>query len=127
MSLRILKIRLWERDNRCHWCRKPTVLTDIKGGQLPPNSATIDHLISRLNPARWVKKKKGQKNERRRVLACYSCNQKRSFQETLCLSRAEIIKRSRGYSLSPKGKPKIIKPLPSLKDVLDKLDISDKV
>jgi hypothetical protein len=94
------------------------VLTNIrnieKGKTLPPNSATIEHLISRFEPSRWKKKKKGM---RRKVLACYACNQGRSILETLCLSRKEILQRSKGYSLNPSGKPRIIHPLDSIKEV----------
>lgn len=124
MSLRTLKLKLFEDNPHCFHCGKPTILTNITSGKLPPNAATIDHIISRYNPNRWVKKKQGQ---RRKVLACFKCNQERSMQETLCLSRAEILKRSQGFSLSPKGNPVIIKPLPTAKEVFAKLGISDKL
>ena len=81
--------------------------------------ATIDHVVSRLNVHRWVQKRGGQK---RKVLACYECNHKRSVQETLSLSRSEVVKRSRGFSLNPRGKPKIIKPLPTMKQAISKLN-----
>jgi hypothetical protein len=81
--------------------------------------ATIDHIVSRYHVHRWVKKKKGQ---RRKVLACYECNHSRSVKETLCLSRAEVLKRSQGFSLSPRGKPKIIKPLSTAREALKKLN-----
>ena len=118
MSNRTLKLKLYEQDPLCYYCGCRMILTNIKnipkGQTLPPNSATIEHLVSRLNPHRWVKKKN---KHRRKVLACHQCNQNRSIQETLCLSRAEILRRSRGFSLSPRGKPKIIKSLPTLKEV----------
>jgi hypothetical protein len=94
------------------------ILTNIKtipkGQTLPHNAATIEHLVSRYTPNRWKKKKKG---EQRKVLACYKCNHERSRQETLCLSREEVLKRSKGFSLSPRGNPKIIKTLQTLKEV----------
>jgi len=94
------------------------ILTDIKklstGQSLPPNAATVEHLVSRLHHSRWKKKKSGAK---RKVLACYRCNHNRSIQETLCLSRKEILQRSRGFSLNPRGRPKIIKPLDSIREV----------
>jgi len=121
MSLRQLKLKLYKENPYCYHCGCKTLLTNISSGKLPKNAATIDHLISRMNPGRWIKKKKGQ---RRKVLACFKCNHNRSVQETLCLSRAEVLKRSHGYSLSPKGKPKIIKPLETEKDVLEKLGIN---
>lgn len=120
MSLRDLKLRLFNEDPRCYHCKKKTVLTNISHGTLPANAATIDHLISRLNPRRWVKKRKSQ---RRKVLSCNACNQNRSKKENLYLSRAEMIKRSNGYSLSPKGKPKIIKPVATTKELVIKLGI----
>jgi hypothetical protein len=90
------------------------VLTERNVKGLPPNAATIEHLISRYNPSRWKRKRP---EERRRVLACYKCNQERAALETLCLSREEILKRSQGWSLSPRGNPKIVKPLENLVEV----------
>ena len=118
MSNRTLKLELWQKDNRCHWCKKSTILTD---NNINPNPrlATIDHIVSRYCVHRWVRKKPGQ---RRRVLACYECNQRRNNQETLCLSRAEVLKRSQGFSLSPRGKPKIIRPLPTAREAAKKLN-----
>ena len=117
---RKLKIELHQKDPHCHWCKRLTILTDESDHHkgLPLNAATIDHLVSRLNVHRWVKKKAGQ---RRKVLACYECNQRRNIQETLCLSRSEILKRSQGFSLSPRGNPKIIHPLPTVREVLKQL------
>jgi len=121
MSNRSLKLELWQADPRCHWCHRVTVLTDIKRieGRADPLMATIDHVVSRIYPHRWVKKRKGQ---RRKVLSCYECNHKRSVQETLSLSRSEVVKRSKGFSLNPRGKPKIIKPLPTARETLAILD-----
>jgi len=94
------------------------ILTDIKniksGQSLPPNAATVEHIVSRYCLHRWVHKKPGQV---RKVLACYQCNHGRSIQETLCLSRKEVLERSKGFSLSPRGKPKIIKPLDTVREV----------
>ncbi len=124
MSNRILKLKLFKENNLCHWCKKPMVLTNQSKGRLPENACTIDHVISRYSIYRWLKKKR---NVKRRVLACFKCNHERSVQETRCLSREEILKRSNGYSLSPHGNPKIIKPLPTIKAVLDKLNIVDNI
>jgi hypothetical protein len=116
MSNHKLKVELFKQDPRCHWCKRVTKLICEKSlkGEADPLMATIDHVISRYHPHRWVKRKTGQK---RKVLACYQCNHSRSTQETLCLSRAEILQRSKGFSLSPRGKPKIIKPLPTIREV----------
>ena len=121
MSNRTLKLELWQADPRCHWCKRITILTDIPRieGIANPLMATIDHVVSRIYPHRWVKKKKGQQ---RKVLACYECNHKRSVKETLSLSRAEVVRRSQGFSLSPRGKPKIIKPVKNEREALKKLN-----
>ena len=125
MSNHRLKVELWQKDNRCHWCKRPTKLICEKviKGRADPLMATIDHIVSRYSHYRWVKKKANQK---RKVLACYECNHKRSVKETLSLSRAEILCRSKGFSLSPKGKPITIKPLPTAKAVLARLDQAKK-
>lgn len=115
---RQLKLALFAKDPHCFHCGCMTVIPDVNCKKLPPNTATIDHLISRINPGRWLKKKKGQI---RRVLSCLKCNHKRSNQEILCLSRTEILERSRGFSLSPRGNPTFDKTLPTIKEVLDKL------
>lgn len=124
MSNRSLKLKLFKESDRCYYCNCQMILTNvsnIKSGQsLPDNAATIEHLISRLEPSRFVKKKKGT---RRKVLACYKCNHSKSVLETLCLSRAEILKRSRGYSLNPRGRPKIIKPLNTVQEVKKVLNV----
>lgn len=126
MSNRTLKLELYRQDPRCHWCKRVTKLTCEKfiRGHADPLMATIDHVVSRYHPHRWVKKKK---HHRRKVLACYECNHNRSVQETLCLSRAEVLERSKGFSLSPRGKPKIIKPLETVGAVLAKLNSSGSV
>lgn len=119
MSNRSLKLQLYEEDPRCYWCRRETKLTNIPNikGQPDPLMATIDHVISRLNPQRWVVRKEG---EMRKVLACYECNHKRSEQEVNALPKEEIFRRSQGFTLSPKGKPPTIKPLATLEEVLEK-------
>jgi len=127
VSNRTLKEELHKKDPRCHWCRRVTKLIcepTIKG-QPDPLMATIDHVVSRYNVHRWVKKKK--RSQKRKVLACFECNHNRSVRETLSLSRAEILKRSQGFSLSPRGKPKIIKPLSTVREVLAKLKPSDNI
>lgn len=120
MSNRSLKLQLHAEDPRCHWCKRVTKLTNDPAmkGKADPLMATIDHVVSRYHPSRWVKQKEG---EQRKVLACYECNHNRSVAETNALSRAEILRRSKGFNLNPKGNPVIIKPLLSLDEVLDKM------
>lgn len=118
MSNRSLKLKLFQENDRCYYCNCQLILTNIKnlpsGQSLPDNAATIEHLRSRYSVSRFVKKKKG---ERRKVLACYKCNHGRSILETLCLSRKEVLQRSKGYSLNPRGRPRIIKPLDTVREV----------
>lgn len=122
MSNHKLKVQLFNEDPRCHWCKRVTKLICEKAltGEADPLMATIDHVVSRYHLHRWVKRKAGQK---RKVLACYECNHNRSIQETLCLSRAEVLRRSKGFSLSPRGKPKIIKPVDTVHEVKKILNV----
>jgi hypothetical protein len=126
MSNRTLKLQLYQENPYCHWCKRKMILTNESciRGHPNPLMCTVDHVVSRYYAFRWVRKKKGQ---RRKVLACYECNHSRSVQETLCLSRAEILERSNGFSLSPRGKPKIIKTLPNITAVLAKLNTSSNI
>jgi hypothetical protein len=104
VSNRELKLKLFAEDPHCHWCGRATVLTNVKEikGKPNPLMATIDHLVSRYNPERWVEKKPG---ENRKVLACFECNNNRSSVETKQLSPEELYRRGQGYSLNPRGKP----------------------
>ena len=123
MSNRAIKLKLFQEDDRCFYCGCKMILTNTNGELLPPNAATLEHRISRLHIKRWVRKKK--KEPKRQVLACYKCNHNRSVLEILCLSRAEILRRSNGFSLSPRGKPKIIKPLRTIRAVKKKLGLTN--
>jgi len=121
MSNRELKLKLFKENDKCYYCGRKMILTNEPNlrGKPHPLMCTIEHLVSRFHIHRWVKKKPGQ---RRKVLACYKCNHDKSVLETLCLSRAEVLKRSQGFSLSPRGKPKIIKPLSTVREALKKLN-----
>lgn len=109
---------MWENNPFCHWCGEPTELTNCPNGQIPNKAATIDHLYSKLDPRRWVKRKPG---EVKKVLACYDCNQRRSIEETSRLTKEEITMRSQGFSLNPNGKPNIIQPFDTLEEVVQHL------
>lgn len=117
MSNKELKLKLWQFDCRCHWCKRPTKLLHIPEikGEADPLMATIDHLVSRYSPERWVKR------DRTKVLACYECNTKRSYEETASLSKEELRRRGNGFSLNPRGKPIFQEALDSLDMVLDKM------
>jgi len=62
--------------------------------------ATVDHLISRYDPRRWLRT---PTNEQRKVLACFECNQRRQKKETAQLSEAEKLARSLGIVFKPKN------------------------
>lgn len=51
---------------------------NLESGGLPDDAATIEHLFSKYDIRRWTKPNKGEK---RRVMACYGCNQARAERE----------------------------------------------
>lgn len=117
MSNREIKLKLHQEDPRCYWCKRETILTNIPEihGHPDPLMATIDHLVSRYHPERWVKR------DLTKVLACYECNARRSQDETASLPRNEILRRSQGFSLNKRGNPLFTFALDTIGDVLDKL------
>lgn len=117
MSNRKLKEKLWHSNPNCHWCGKPTRLLHIPEikGRAPEDLATIDHLISRYYPERWVRR------DLTKVLACYKCNTERATKETKSLPKAELVRRGQGFSLNPRGKPIFVESLESIDAVLDKM------
>lgn len=121
MSNRDVKIKLHQEDPRCHWCQKETILTNVPEIRGDPNPlmATVDHLVSRYSPYRWVRR------DVTKVLACYECNSRRAKEETLALPKEEITRRSKGFSLNPRGKPIFIEALDSLDAVLDRMKKHD--
>ena len=114
MSNREFKLKLWQADPRCYWCKRLTRLLNIPEiqGPAPPDLATIDHLVSRYFPERWIKR------NQTKVLACYECNARRGMEETKRLSKEELIRRGGGFSLNPRGKPIITQGLNSLDEVI---------
>lgn len=106
-SNRELKIRLYREDPHCHWCKRKTVLTNVKEikGKPDPLMATVDHLISRFDIRRWVKPQPGEK---RKVLACFECNNKRASQEAKLLPNGELFRRGFGFTLNPEVNGKAI-------------------
>ena len=121
-SNRRVKLNLYKRDPHCHWCGVLTTLTNIKHihGQPDPTMATVDHIISRFDPRRWVEQKPG---EIRKVLACFSCNNRRSIEDQKKLRKEEELLRSTtGFCLyRANGKTIFDKPLANLEMVLDRL------
>jgi hypothetical protein len=82
--------------------------------------ATIDHVVSRYNPLRWVKRKP---DEIRKVLACFECNNRRASEEMAQLTKEELFKRGQGFALNKgmNGKPIFVSSVKSVDEVLDKL------
>jgi len=86
-SLKCIRDRLWKVNPCCRYCGILTILPQdiIKGrdsfGKLrhyPNNMATIDHLRSRYDPKRQIH----NRNEKRYILSCVQCNNKREKKET---------------------------------------------
>jgi hypothetical protein len=69
---------MWNENPHCHWCGCKTQIFESPNKSCPPNGATIDHLISRLNPLRYKLEYYPQELF---VLSCYSCNQNRGRKE----------------------------------------------
>lgn len=120
-SNRELKLRLHAKDPKCHWCKRETVLTNVPEikGMPDPLMATIDHLVSRYHPERWVKK---NPEEPRRVLACFECNQRRCREETELLPPHIRSAIGKGYSLNPRGKALFHQTVESVEEVYKKLE-----
>jgi hypothetical protein len=74
-------LNLWKKNDRCYWCGRKTIIFKYKRHKkVPPNAATTDHLISRLNPLRG--------NVRGiTVLACNKCNHERGVREMRLLHK----------------------------------------
>jgi hypothetical protein len=68
-------VDMWTRDPHCHWCGRVTVLQKTGQTGTSAETATTDHLYSRVHPHRddFV----GQPV----VLACFECNQARNLLE----------------------------------------------
>ena len=84
-------------------------------GEANPRMATIDHLISRYDPRRWLRE---ETNKQRKVLACFECNQKRDREETSKLSVEEKKARSWKLTFRPSNKFKVpVNTLEELKEL----------
>lgn len=83
------------QDGRCYWCACDLVVSPpgkhIKSP--PPNLATIEHLRDRFDPTRWERNRNG---ERRLVLACLECNNRRGAENQAAAGKEELRRRS-GY------------------------------
>lgn len=76
-SLQRRKINLMAKHPYCYWCgRKLSFNGIIRGGKLPPDYPTIDHIQTRFSG-----KRKELAEEGLRVLSCSECNFERSNKE----------------------------------------------
>ncbi len=94
---------LLKSDPHCYWCGRLVILGNRnRDGKeyttRPPNMATLDHIISRINK-KW---KKGMRNCL--VLSCTECNQKRNKKETAMIPKEELWNRSGRHPSCNKGK-----------------------
>lgn len=71
--------RLWERNPHCFWCGIVTIWYQGETRTPPLNSATIDHIRSRLTPERSRRDENWQPGKI--VLACWKCNNDRCRME----------------------------------------------
>lgn len=88
------KLKLWSENPHCHWCGCLTVLANTH----VENQATVDHLYSRYNPARYLDR---GHDEPTTVLACYKCNHERGVKETASRPREELYLRGKGLHWKP--------------------------
>lgn len=82
-----------EQNGHCFWCAVFMVLpTGGEHMRRPPlNMATLDHLRDRFHPGRH---EPVQNNERRIVLACWACNNRRGYESQQQQPIEEIRRRS---------------------------------
>ena len=74
---RQIRNSLYKKQNgKCFWCEIPTIECDVifkKGELIPSNKSTLDHVYHKGHPL-----KSNPPPNSAYVLACFSCNQKRS-------------------------------------------------
>ena len=101
--LRRQRERMWKENPHCHWCGIETVLIPY-GAKVKQenNAATIDHLRDKYNPEK--RQEPNLNNETRRVLACFSCNVRRSAEATAKLPKEELWRRSGRFPLTKPDK-----------------------
>lgn len=79
------RARLFKQDPHCFWCGVLTIWR--REFPLTPDTATVDHLYSKLHPERGQQHAIGR-FEDRYVLACWKCNKARGEAEV----RGEVFK-----------------------------------
>lgn len=78
MDSKSVRLDLFRKDPRCHWCKQLTVWTD---DQLDDSGATVDHVYPLGHPYRTKKGRRRtggfQRGSPLHLLACRKCNRKR--------------------------------------------------
>lgn len=87
--------RKWANDPHCHWCGKLTKLPPprVRGKKHVQEHdwATLDHLVSRFEAE---KRRNAKPGEKRWVLACFECNNRRAREEDKRIPIEELRRRS---------------------------------
>lgn len=77
IQLREQRTKLYRKQRgKCHYCEVACVLISPAPDPPPLNLATLEHLDSRYSPFRGL-----YSGQKRRVMACWKCNQERAHQE----------------------------------------------
>ena len=82
--LRKLRRELWEKNPKCHYCGVTTTWEIPANGKITSTAATLDHLVSRLNPARYTM---DHYPSSLLVLCCSKCNNGRGRREDIILQK----------------------------------------
>ena len=78
------------QGSKCFWCDRPLRIQQQRGGRLPDDYPTVDHLRDKFHPGR----RETNKGERRYVVACPPCNHARGVGEQSCVPLDELQRRS---------------------------------
>lgn len=96
---RRLRARLFKAQGGiCYWCPARMInpehsgLKGYTGERIPPLLCTTDHLDDRYTDERKRPLRDGE--QRRKVAACWACNNRRSKERTAALPLAELHRRS---------------------------------
>ncbi len=96
------RLNLWRANPHCHWCNTLTVLptgASVKGQTRPDNTATLDHVRSRLHEERVPGRPWPEGSNT--VLACHKCNAQRNVEEQAGLPVEELRRRSQRGHFDP--------------------------
>jgi hypothetical protein len=86
-----------EQGWKCWWCGCAIVEGADKSGKPTANMATLDHIYGKFDPRRH----EPHRGERRAVLACYACNQRRRHEPRLGTDAGVTISKDAADTTSP--------------------------